>query len=152
MKRIVWEKPDGSVMITEPIIRDGETEDEALSRAETNCLAKNPDLFTDSVSSHVDLSSLPNDRTFRAAWRKSGASIIEDHDTCRALRASEILEAKKAALADLRGREDLGEDVTAARASLLAIDTETETAGKTPDELRNFWPAALRRRALAKAG
>lgn len=77
MKIIIFTETDGRVSIVTPVIntypvREGITEDEALSRAMLTIPA---DAINPQV---VDASVIPTDRSKRRAWKQNGATIEVD--------------------------------------------------------------------------
>ena len=143
MDKIIFALPSGALGVITPAlaaIRSDESMGDFLARLS----AKRVPAEAVGVEI-VDETALP-DRFFRNAWRLAGAVVVEDPDECRTLRAAQYAAAKLQTLRGLRDREDLGENVTAERAVVRAVDPAAEAAGKTPDQLRAHWPGAIERR------
>jgi hypothetical protein len=94
-KRILYTNPEGGVSVIVPAPDaqlEGETEGDFIARVAAGAV---PEGVPFSI---VDGSEVPSDRTFRNAWRKSGAAVTHDmpaakaiaHDKRRAARAAEL--------------------------------------------------------------
>lgn len=111
----------------------------------------------DTISHRViDVAMLPGgdnatgtyDRTFFGAFRAAGAAVTIDMPAARKIHAARILEARRAFSRDLMEREFMGEDVTAGKAQLAAMDVSAKIAAvRTPKTLNAVWPADLPRPA-----
>lgn len=142
-KRIIYTRPDGGVSIIGPAPEfiagfDG-TEDEALAFIQAK------DVPADAVDAvQVDETIIPTDRTYRNAWRQAGGNISVDMPAARVIHANHIEAAKRKLARDLIEREMMGENVTAEKTALRAIDVGAEiTAAQTTDSLKDAWPMAL---------
>lgn len=151
-KVIVYTRPNGSVSVCYPIISKddpkGFTEEQALARA----LKK--DIPPEAINVQVvDKSVIPNDRTFRDAWKQDGKSVHVDMPKARNIHMAAIRRKREGALAKLdvafsraSGRKDSAEaDVIEGERQRLrdlpkSFDLE---AANTPEELKAMWPDGL---------
>ena len=133
--------PDGSIAIMQLV--EGADLNEAL--------AKHAGVsFTPVAVREIDPAIIPQDRTFRNAWRRQGDAIGHDMDVAREIHRKRIRKARAPMLAEL--------DVKLSRAmfpesGLNAADVEKERQrlrdatkhpsienAKTVDELKAAWP------------
>lgn len=151
MRKIVYTRPDGGICVVTPV-RNTYPETEELTDAEVEQRAwdKLPDDAID--PRFVDEGDIPEDRTFRGAW-KPDLSVDMDKardihkDRMRAVRkpllealdveyqrADERGEAEAKAKAEVAARKQALRDVTADPAI---------AAAETPDDLMAVWPEVL---------
>lgn len=117
-QHIAYENESGGVSV---IIPTGELSIEKVAKK---------DVPTGTPYEIVTADAIPSDRTFRNAWVKSGATVVEDlakskeiaHDRRRVAR-----EAEFAPHDEVIARQIPGEDATAAEAARAAIRTKYET-------------------------
>lgn len=89
---------------------------------------------------------VPADREFRDAWEDDGAAVRINMPRARDIQAARIDREKRAKIRDLMEREALGEDVTAEKDAVRAIDARTLVdAAATPGDLKATWPSELSR-------
>jgi len=101
MKRILWQAPEGSVLVTVPCepMRPGETESAYLDRIAQHAVGADPSLAACTRLPDVDTSALPQDRRWRNQWRVIGGQVQPDVALCRAERLREIRAERDARLA-----------------------------------------------------
>lgn len=146
MKRITYTRPDGGLSVIIPVISRGDppdfTEEDALQRAMK-------DVPTDAQNVTVmDVSELPQDRTYRNAWEHSDGKIA--HNMAKAAEVHrDILRQQRAPLlsaldveyqrADERGDAKAKADIARRKQALRDITKHPgiETA-KTVDDLKTI--------------
>ena len=134
-KHIVHTRPDGGLSITTP--------GEGVDMVEV--LARIPDGNIN--VREIDSRDIPGDREFRNAWSDDGANLTVDMVKARVIQKERIDEAKLLSASDLAGRELLGEDITAEKTTLVAINSDDIVRdATTPDDLKASWPTGLRRK------
>ena len=87
MKVIVHSGPDGGVTVTVPVepMREGETGDGYIARIAGRAVPR------DAVDIMVcEDSDIPQDRTFRGAWRLAGGKVVVDMPLARAIKLERI--------------------------------------------------------------
>lgn len=152
-KSIVYTRPDGGVSICHPVISLDDpadfSEDDALARA----LAS--DIPHDAINpTIIDRSDVPEDRSFRDAWRHDGAAAIgHDIEKCRSIHRDRMRAARGPMLAALDveyQRADESGDVERKRAisaKKQALRDVTKhpaiDAATSPSDLKAVWPQAL---------
>jgi len=123
MKKIIYQNPDGTVSIVTP---SGKVLIEDL-----------PEKLGLTDYEIVEDEALPTDRTFRNAWVKTEATVVEDltkskalgHDMRRSKRAEEFKPYD-----DLISKQIPGSDTDAAEASRATIRTKYATMQTSIDE------------------
>lgn len=107
-KRIIWEAPDGSILVTIPVepMLDGEPEGMYLDRVALRAQNADPRLADCTRRPDVEAASLPP-RRWRAVWRRVAGAVGVPLARARALRRLELVDRQKALLLRLR---DLIED------------------------------------------
>ena len=127
MKRIIYSRPDGSVSVVCPALDT----DEGLAAAQAKLPA---DAINPKV---VDFSAIPQDRTFRNAWRQNETLVQHDMPKAREIQESRMETSRRIKMRDLLLREELGENVAAEKAAVRAINARAlcQTA-QTPEELK----------------
>lgn len=104
-KRIIFTRPDGGVSIIVP----------APGVADADWMK---DIPADAIAPEVvDVADIPQDRTFRAAWKAEGKKCVEDlvkskeiaHEIRRAKRAAEFAPFDEAIAKQLPGKKDTAE-------------------------------------------
>lgn len=143
MKQIIYTRTDGGLDTVVPEISrtdpEGFTEDDALQRA----LSK--DVPADAINMRVvDEADIPTDREYRNAWEDDGAAIRTNIEKARTIFDERVRREKVVKARELRDREDAGEDVTAERDALRAVNPDSRAA-QTLDELKALWPKELNR-------
>lgn len=151
MKAIVYERPDGGISVCRPVIsRDdpkGFTEADALARA----LAK--DIPPDAIGVHVvEPDDIPEDRTFRNAWKLDGKKVAVDMPKARELHKDRLRELRAPLLSALdvefqRSYKDpAAQDAIEAKKQALRDVTADPAieAAKTPEQLSTILPAGLK--------
>ncbi len=153
-KRIIYTRPDGGMSVVIPAISGddpaGMTEEQAVARA----LARDipPDAADVAV---VDVAAVPEDRTFRNAWERGGATVRVSMPKARAIHMGRIRAARAPELTRL-DVESLRAIEAGDQAGMTAIASQKQrlrdlpqtfdlTAAKTPEELKASWPADLPR-------
>lgn len=102
--RIVWRKPDGSLVITIPASprRDGESDEAYLDRVAARVLEATPSLRdAERVRDIATADLLPIDRTFRDAWAIDGDGIGVDMNRAREIQKNRLRELRAPVLAAL---------------------------------------------------
>ena len=138
--------PDGSVAVMQVV--EGADLDEAIR--------KFADVNPAPVSVRaIALVDIPADRTFRDAWRDTGAKIEHDMAACRALHMARIRKARDAELkrldvAFMRAVENddaIGRGLVAATKQVLRDLPATFdlSSAATVDDLKARWPGLLPR-------
>lgn len=90
-------------------------------------------------------SSLPADKTFRAAWVEKDGQVIEDITKAREIHMERIREARNKKLAELDIETLKGNDVQAEKQKLRDIPSTFDLSkAKTIDELKTLWPSELK--------
>lgn len=151
-KVIVYTRPDGGLSVCVPVVDrfdpPGFSTDDAIARA----IAK--DIPQDAISVQViERSDVPNDRTFRNAWKQEGRSVGHDMDKCREIWKDKMREARAPILAaldadyskaDESGDQIKKRDVAAKKQALRDVTkhADIDTAA-TPDDLKKVWPTVL---------
>ena len=123
MKKIIYQNPDGGVSVVTP---SGEVPIEDL-----------PEKLGLTDYEIVEDDVIPTDRTFRNAWVKTGATVVEDltkskalgHDMRRRKRAEEFKPYD-----DLISKQIPGSDTDTAEASRATIRTKYATMQTSIDE------------------
>jgi len=106
----------------------------------------------------VQLADLPQDRTFRMAWRDTGKRIEPDMELAREIHRGRIRAARAVAFAELEAPLNAAiqqQDQTAITAAIAAIEPQRKVLrdapadprianARTPDELKLAWPKGLR--------
>ena len=152
MRRIVYTRPDGGLCVVHPVrntigetlITDEEIELRAFGKLPLDAI--NPQF--------VEASVLPQDRTFRNAWKQNGSLVEHDmvkardihRDTLRSLRKPklEVLD-----MAYLRADElgDVAEKarIAAKKQALRDVtDDQRIEAAQTPEQLKAVLPDVLK--------
>ena len=116
-----------------------ETEDEFLARVKAKVLP------ADAINSQiVDEAAVPTDRTFRNAWEQAGATVTVSMAKARNLQEAEINRRRREKIRDLLEREALGENVTADKATVRAVNARTlVNSATTTEELKAVMPTEL---------
>lgn len=132
-KRIVFTRPDGgvSIIIPAPGIE--------LSRAMQDVPADASNVEV------VDADAIPNDRTFRAAWKQEGKALAVDvqgakkiaHEKRRAKRAEEFAPHDQVIALRLPGEEEAEAERAAIRAKYALVQEHIDAA-ESPDELKSI--------------
>lgn len=145
MKTIVYKRPDGGVSIMKPY---GDDPDKALERLRQFIPPDAIDV------QEMDVADVPEDRTFRDAWRLSGGKIAHDMEHCRAIHRDHLraLRAPKLAALDVEyQRADEAGDaarkssIAARKQALRDVTADPRIdAATTPEELKMVTPEALR--------
>lgn len=90
-----------------------------------------------------DVTEIPEDRTFREAWKDNGKVEI-DMPKARDIHMDRIRADRDKALAKLDTEQMKGRDVATEKQALRDLpDTFDLTTAATPDELKALWPAEL---------
>lgn len=93
----------------------------------------------------IDVSELPQDRTFRNAWEKSGKQISINMDKARNIQMDKIRALRDKKLKELDIETMKGNDVQAQKQVLRDIpQTFDLSVAKTPEELKALWPDELK--------
>ena len=142
MKKIVYTRLDGGVSIVNPTPQFlASFADEADGMATIRARNVPPDA-TDVVQ--VDETNIPADRTYRNAWRQNGGAFSTDMPMAREIHSVHIGIVKRKKARELIEREMMGEDVTAERAALRAVNATAQiAAAQTPAALKAVWPVIL---------
>ena len=131
--RVCFTQPNGRVAIMSP--------------AEGVPLAQimSEDVPSDATAIRLcDFAALPANRDFRNAWTDNGTFVTVDLAKARVIQKERIDRARLQKARELLEREMLGEDVTAAKNQLRAMDAQTIVDGAaTVAALRAAWPAGL---------
>lgn len=140
MRKIIYTRPDGGLSVVYPVVS------EEASWAKLPPDAINPRF--------VDALELPQDRTFRNAWKDTGAAVAHDMPKCRELHKDTLRRIRAPLMtaldtAYLRADEvgDLAEKARIAAKKQALRDVTADpaiAAATTPEELKNVLPAALR--------
>ena len=135
---LVIERSDGGVTVFRDFPDDLDAEEH---------VAKWQQSYNDAtVVSFEKMTTVPVDREFRNAWFLGSGAIEVDLAKARDIQAGRIEAARLSAARDMLDRETLGEDVTAEKARLRAIDARA-AVNAAPDiaALKAAWPAGLDR-------
>ena len=120
------------------------------------CLAKwHPDEFAKIVSHRpIDLADIPNDRTFRNAWKDDGLAVVHDMPRARGIKRDHIRVERKPMLEKLDTlyllADEVGNDAGKARIATRKQALRDATAdpaidaATTAEELKTVDPQALR--------
>lgn len=130
-KRIVYTANDGSVAI---IIPTGNVE------------AAMKDVPKGVTGRVVDVSQIPQDRTFRNAWTDAnpGDTVGVDMEKARGIHMGRIRQVRDTELKRLDIEQLKGKDVAAEKQALRDLPEAFDlTAAQTPEELKALWPAEL---------
>ena len=140
MRKIIYTRPDGGISVVHPAT----TEDAAWAKLPLDAI--NPRF--------ADASEIPQDRTFRNAWKDTGASVDHDMPKCRELHRAMLRGLRAPLMAALDAAymraDEIGDAAEKARiaAKKQALRDVTAdpaiAAATTPEELKNVLPAALR--------
>ena len=149
MKVVVYAMPDGTVWVMRPVEppREGESEADYLARIKARAVPANA-----TGTFECDETEIPQNRTFRAAWRLDGRKIAVDMPIARAIKMDRIraernrrLEATDKDVAKLDGaplsvelrgnRQALREVPQKAGPALEAIESAAALEAFEPD-----WP------------
>ena len=88
----------------------------------------------------VEDSTIPSDRTFRAAWRKGNNAVDVDMPKAREIHMNNIRMSRDERLKELDKRK-YGNEFDAERETLRGIPQNFDLASaNTPDELKALWP------------
>ena len=147
MEKILFTRPDGGVTVVTPA--QGVSIETVLARSIP------PDATDVTV---VDSAVLPSDRTYRSAWRQSGATVNVDMPLARDIHAERIAVAQAAEIAHLKveERKERLRDNTAQADSHAATVTALEaldlnvlatqiTNAPNPTALSAIWPVDVPR-------
>jgi hypothetical protein len=136
-KRILYTNADGGVSVIVPAPDaqlEGETENDFLARVAAGAV---PEGVPFSI---VDVSEVPADRTFRNAWRKSGATVTHDMPAAKAIAHEKRRAARAAELAPLDIEATIPAQAAQAEAARQAIrekyaamQVEIDAADGVPD-------------------
>jgi hypothetical protein len=150
MRKIIFTRPDGGTSIVNPVInvREAITEAEAEQRA----FAKLPPGAIN--PQFVDASAIPQDRTFRNAWKQNGTAVEHDMPKCRELHRDRLRMIRKPLLEGLDAQylraDETGDLVEKARIAVkkqalrdVTADPGIDSAA-TPEALKAIMPAALK--------
>jgi len=138
--KIIFCRPDGGVSVVVPIASISSV----MARLPASAI--NPQIVDDLV--------VPTDRTFRNAWRQSGASINQDMPTCRNLWRDRMRELRKPKLEalDIQWMRAVARNDTVQAVMLeqerevlrnVTVDPAIDAA-TTPEQLKVVIPDALR--------
>ena len=152
MRKIIYLRPDGGLSVVHPVINTfgeapGFTENDALQRA----LAKLP---VNAINPQVvEANAIPTDRTFRNAWKVSGAGIAVDMPKAREIHRVKLRDLRKPKMealdaAYLRADEtgDIAEKqrIAAQKQALRNVTADPAIeAAQTPEQLKAVMPAIL---------
>ena len=147
-QRVVATLPDGRMMVLIPsprrvreLMSSGMTEDEAVDAIASFAL---PAGHTNPFK--TTRAQIPADREFRNAWEQAGGIISTNLAKARDIQANRIEAARIKAARGMLEREALGENITAEKANLRAIDARaTVDAAQNIAALKQAWPATLPR-------
>ena len=155
MDIIIYERPDGGLDITPISPELGETDADAIVRV----VARNKEVgmipsdeVGVSVVSETVLMGGGIDaslalREFRGSWMMMGGAVKEDLALARIIQKKRIDRAKTHQARELLEREMLGEDITADKAQLRAVNPQAIVDGAANiAALKAAWPASLLRR------
>lgn len=94
MRRILYTRPDGGVSVVHPIINThGEEPGMTEAKAEQRAWDRLP---PDAINPQwIEVSAIPEDRTFRNGWEQVGASIAHNLPKCKELCRQHIRELRK---------------------------------------------------------
>lgn len=147
--RIVWRKPDGSLVITIPASprRDGESDEAYLDRVAARVLETTPSMRdAERVRDIATADLLPIDRTFRDAWAIDGDAIAVDMSRAREIQKNRLRELRAPVLAALdvemlraiEARDTATQQRIAAQKQALRDVTTVAgiEAARTPEELK----------------
>ena len=146
-KRIVYSRPGGAVEVCGPapeyvaaLMTRGMTEDQAVAATQAK------DVPADASNIEIiEVAALPADRTFRNAWVKPpiGPPIV-DMPKAREIQRQRIEAAREATMRRLLLREALGDNVTARKAQIAAVDAAAiVAAAQNETALKNSKPPFL---------
>lgn len=155
MKVIVWEKPDGSVALTQMRFPPDETEAETLARVQ----AEEAPNFPGATMLVLDDADLPDDYFFEA-WRIVATRLDVDLPAARRVRLATIARVRKEILGeqddeifDARVAKDAAREAAAIakrqKAEAVADKIDLDTIN-SPSDLRNYWPPDIERRLAAR--
>ncbi|WP_431014681.1 hypothetical protein [Bradyrhizobium pachyrhizi] len=149
MKSIIYTRPDGGLSICHPMISRDDPEDFSEEDALQRALQKDvpPDAVNPTI---IDRDQIPQDRTFRDAWRHVGEEIRHDMDRCRDIHRDRMRSARLPRLAALdveyQRAEEAGDmarkrDIAAEKQVLRDVTKLPELdSTKSPDDLKAVWP------------
>lgn len=132
-KRILFTRPDGGVSIIIP------APEITIARALQ-------DVPADAVNVEVvDADAIPNDRTFRAAWKQEGKALAVDvpkakdiaHEIRRTKRAEEFAPHDQVIALRLPGEAEAEAERAAIRAKYALVQEHIDAA-ESPDELKSI--------------
>ena len=143
MKRIIYTRLDGGVSVVSPALDT----DEGLAAAQAKLPA---DVINPKI---VDFSVIPQDRTFRNAWRQNESLVQHDMPKCRDIwrgKLRELRRPKMAALdvaymqADERGDTVEKARIAAEKQKLRDVTADPRIdAAVTPEALKAVMPVEL---------
>ena len=112
MKRIVLQKPDGSILVVTPAadVVEGETETEYLDRIAARTLAAVPSFAGCVRLADVELSDIPG-RRFREAWRQVGGGIGVDLPSARSIVMADLRAERNRRLTETDAEKNRLDDV-----------------------------------------
>ena len=137
MKRIVFKNLDGSCGVIIPAGNWQGTMAELAAKDVPNGLEWRI----------VDVTDLPSDRTFRAAWTDDNltSTVDVDMDKARNIHMHNIRLARNAKLKDLDVEQLKGIDVSSTKQALRDLPQTFDLSGATtPDELQALWPTIIK--------
>jgi hypothetical protein len=132
-KRILYTNPEGGVSVIIPAPDSGLTIEEIAAK----------DVPTGAAFSIVDVSEVPSDRTFRNAWRKSGAAVTHDIPAAREIAHAKRRAARAAEFAPLDIEATIPAKAAQAEAARQAIRDKYDAMQAAIDAAPNV--AALKR-------
>lgn len=141
MKKIIYTRPDGGIVVVHPVInthptREAITEEDALQRAW--------DRLPPDADDAVVVDQVPEDRTFREAWRHGGDQVNICMVRCRELHRNWIRIIRAPKLAALDIAQLRGQDVEKQKQALrdAPADPRIDKA-QTTEELKKVIPECL---------
>lgn len=160
MKKIVWKKPDGSILVTTPNrpMNEGETEGIYLAVIAARAKAKHPGLADAEQAGIIPAEAHDSmDREYRGAWTWTTPDPVIDidmpkaraihMDRIRAVRDTELRKLDAEELQAKRGQHPQGKteaDIQSLKNTLCDIPQTSDLSGCTTlDDLKAAWPAEL---------
>lgn len=152
MKKIIYTRPDGGLSVVHPVrntIGETLTTDAEIEQRAWNKLPKN------AINPQwIDPGAIPTDRTFRNAWKESGAGIAVDLPKAREIHRNKLRGLRKPKMDALdiayMRADELGDTTEKQRIAVLKQALRDVTAdpailtASTPEELKAVLPAVLK--------
>ncbi len=152
MKVVIFDNPDGTITVRNPVQnplpgspaarRESEPDDDYFERLVAGPNRKGGTRVTD-----IDHTQLPSGHeNFKAAREWDGTDVVVNMAKARVIQEDKIDRKRRLKARELIERETMGENVTAEKAQLAAMNVGPEiAAAQTPAALNAVWPPGLDR-------